>query len=598
MPIWKNKLPTDGYDSAQIVLIVTKRLVHLLEPQHQLVEQLTQKIFRDRPIHTAPIVADVLTLIVDQVSTPDFSLTAELLHMSRASLRGKPFESVFPTITKGCVAYEGVAYHASYESLFNSAKLNLQPAEHAPFSKLDVSFSSQGSPLLNLSFVDTRNKRTRKAGCHTQLSLPIANTIFETGQRSMASFSRLKLAHGSIEMLENKLLDTATLDVGLIWPELTRIDRMNRQVQRGGQEAAADGTGVTMPLRSLVEPRVIGAGMGNVITKLRTHQSAEDFPASQELEVAVDRYVALNKLDAQNITVWALVIPQKVARRDKSLLTLAKRDFVAKNWSEDRIHRLVQCLWQGAKLRRVLSGGGGWGQKAGLLSLDPEDGYDRKPSSSLQTPSILANLEGESSLDLENIVKRGDYIAFFAFSETGSKGSSTSTVGMVELESPYSYTFGVVPSTIDTPPSHVQKPLPGLASQQQFFPGHFGALSEEGMSLRRPKQRIQTKLDVPNTRFSLSTVPGPPLTSLPTKYGYLRTETETALNGSKVVVRKHVGAEGGVRQVAPVTPIAQPVRSDNANVQKFPKGNILRKLLKYSGQMRPHSTKATGRSST
>ena len=105
--------------------------------------------------------------------------------------------------------------------------------------------------------------------------------------------------------------------------------------------------------------------------------------------------------------VWAFITPKDVRA---SFTTISRRAFS-----------------KGCQLRKVLSGGGGWGVKQGLLSLDPDADYEYLLTEPQATKSTgledlyLANHrmtdiqddENQSKKMFEDIIKPGDTITFF-----------------------------------------------------------------------------------------------------------------------------------------------------------------------------------------
>lgn len=189
-----------------------------------------------------------------------------------------------------------------------------------------------------------------------------------------------------------------------------------------------------------------------------------------------------------------------------------------------------------------MSGGGGWGAKQGLLSLDPQLTYEDITSARFDfTPK---SIKEEQDSTLGNLARRGDHIQFFTINPNKLKepelptrdrpgvlyrASHTrydSTVDKLITQEPAKTelnlqeatdlswskgtTFGVVPSTID------KLPLDDIADAStasgeytpflHFQKGEFGAVSESGIYLHsshkkgidaKTHQLINTKIDMP-----------------------------------------------------------------------------------------------------
>ncbi|KAI5303846.1 hypothetical protein KEM56_007131, partial [Ascosphaera pollenicola] len=106
-----------------------------------------------------------------------------------------------------------------------------------------------------------------------------------------------------------------------------------------------------LALMPVTAPRTVAGCVGNILSKLhRTGSETIAEPASLELERIFPEYLEQHGLKSANVGVWALVRPREM---ETSL-------------------DMDTSLESGARLFRVMSGGGGWGNKQGLLSLDPE----------------------------------------------------------------------------------------------------------------------------------------------------------------------------------------------------------------------------------
>ena len=173
-----------------------------------------------------------------------------------------------------------------------------------------------------------------------------------------------------------------------------------------------------------------------------------------------------------------------------------------------------------------MSGGGGWGAKNGLLSLDPQNSYIEAGEALFDFSN--GSLEEQQVSALGNIAKPGAYIQFFA--------ADSSRIGHAErLPEPAkkhlnvvdtfqnSLVIGTVPSTIDNVPrnqiNHGQETSGVRKSFIKAQLGHFGCVSESGVFLNlaevehnRYEDRIDhirrensTKIDLPYSYFYRST---------------------------------------------------------------------------------------------
>lgn len=248
--------------------------------------------------------------------------------------------------------------------------------------------------------------------------------------------------------------------------------------------------------------------MGNIlrqVAKSTDPTSVDPMPASSELEKELPRYIEENNILDQRVSVWALV---------------EKPDLVIAENGSDSQDRVAQSLRQGGKLHRVVSGGGGWGKKQGLLSLDPEvsfpgtarrhelvgldELFDPNPNAPLEMPSFLSKeTHGDDLSLLSQVATAGDFIQFFVGVEPASQYNDNIP------DSPdggsVTYQFGVV-SDSDGVDAHDRS-----ENRQALFmlPNSFGALSEKAIAYSQPLTQTSTsstKLDIPGCRVTLNSV--------------------------------------------------------------------------------------------
>ncbi|KAF4626155.1 hypothetical protein G7Y89_g12006 [Cudoniella acicularis] len=215
----------------------------------------------------------------------------------------------------------------------------------------------------------------------TDLTLPLANTLFTNGRKSTLIISKWQLSRGSFKKVKSFEKKNQTINVF------------------NGMKSLEP----SIPVLPLTPPRTIASGLGNIVRTLQFGQ--EDIgPASRELEECVDEYLKLSKDANQSspkFSVWALIIPDHIMRPLEELQGF-RIDLTPKQISSYRQGKQYVGFWisKGAIFARVVSGGGGWGLKQGLLSLDPETSYsnidDILPDSSMsfqeQQSSALGNI--------------------------------------------------------------------------------------------------------------------------------------------------------------------------------------------------------------
>ncbi|KAI4127377.1 MAG: hypothetical protein LQ347_004629, partial [Umbilicaria vellea] len=140
--------------------------------------------------------------------------------------------------------------------------------------------------------------------------------------------------------------------------------------------------------------------MGNIIRRIQIGDTPEDIaPASKELEKSVSTYLQRVSPVKDRVAVWTLVTPREIWV-DQPQSTRGKV--------------LFSQIEKGARLHKVLSGGGGWGgAKDGLLSLDPHSTYKQSEQASLLLIPDDGDLEAEKLAMLGDVVKPGDVVQFF-----------------------------------------------------------------------------------------------------------------------------------------------------------------------------------------
>lgn len=142
-----------------------------------------------------------------------------------------------------------------------------------------------------------------------------------------------------------------------------------------------------------------------------------------------------------------------------------------------------------------MSGGGGWGKKQGLLSLDPETKYSLSEEDDLDSfiRSFSSQHDGGAQ---EGVVAPGSFVQYFVSPPATAKpelpvgeGSSTSVA------------FGASESAIaDNPPS-TKSPSAGW----KLVPDHFGAVTSHGVFITSgAKKSMDSKLDAPDSWIGYS----------------------------------------------------------------------------------------------
>lgn len=440
-----------------------------------------------------------LVAVVDRLPAPSITEDSED-GVDRATVRVKP-----PPVAEN--GYEGIAYalaDANYLPSYTDSQEMADPLDGSP------------STITLHKFLKFEDEHKTQSSCINTIQIPLANTIFHTGYSATMFSHQWKKPKGTTDInLEKK---TQLKHLSIHWPD-TFWDR--RFVT------------LSIPLIPLTAPRCIEAGMGNIIRRV-LGSDQKSMTASQELEETVPQYFSSRGIPPHSMTVWALVIPQDIILPVANKMTdlLAKEVPNSENAETDspNLNSLFTALWrrnppgwndvvwsavtQGARLHRVLSGGGGWGKKAGLLSLDPDMSYNKLHQTSRDSAlETMGSSEGLSAL--HEVARPGEFIQFFV---SPSDGDATWNARTKDIKVPpastrrWSLEFGTISSSIDSmPESSSQEAVEPSNPRIAVFRKHFGALSEGGMSIARYCQSKKmgswdavmcSKVDVPYSRFS------------------------------------------------------------------------------------------------
>ena len=349
------------------------------------------------------------------------------------------------------------------------------------------------------------------------LRLPLSNTVFQTGMPSTMILSTWKnFGEGQGLILESK---RNVSHHGI------------RLIEQVGHRATIPPV-LNVPLIPLTMPRLVEGCMGNIIRGI-IGPEGKAMQASSELENVVPRFFRSRGQPAQATVAWALVIPGELrtviaARTDELLssLPMESEDTLSKQEdSWERLWRSNPPLWntlvskaitEGARLHRVLSGGGGWGKKAGLLSLDPVPANEAaEPSKHDDLPNTINDPEDFEST-LTPVVRDGDSIQFFISPKSDlekiAQETNTRRLASVIPKRHWGWELGTIPSTIDSVPGESWQHRPRPTKKIHVHHG-FGALTEGPMTLTRHSHVNSDKdvtvnvttIDVPFSRLSAPT---------------------------------------------------------------------------------------------
>ncbi|XPS78946.1 hypothetical protein M3J09_010942 [Ascochyta lentis] len=375
-----------------------------------------------------------------------------------------------------------------------------------------------------------------------RIRVPLANTIFQTGASSTlinSTWERRSDGTG-FQRRSRTVRQAAAINLSAEDPKPPNLPPAYIH-----QEAPA----LSIPLVPLTSPRQVDGHMGNIIRGV-IGPDGNRITASTELEQLVPQYFKARGESAQATSAWALVIPKAKAtlsvkrtakwlRPDSAASAVSEAPDAAKDLprpeQEEETQESWQAFWQkdpphwstsiqklissGARLHKVLSGGGGWGKKAGLLSLDPVPFGAPAPQKETSNGDEADNFDSVSdfSTALKPVVQDGDFIQFFVSPKvTQTQHVSTfEHLKSLEKSAPkhvWSWEFGVVPSTVDSIPGGSWQHATAPSQEMIAFRGSFGALTEGGLTLMRglranPRTGLAhslgtTSIDVPFSRWS------------------------------------------------------------------------------------------------
>ncbi|KAF6840776.1 6-phosphogluconate dehydrogenase [Colletotrichum musicola] len=323
----------------------------------------------------------------------------------------------------------------------------------------------------------------------TACTLPLANTIFQNGLQSTLLASRWRRSGAESPL------------------ELTRIAMQQSQDLVFSVGSTASATTLEAPLVPITAPRKILAGLGNIISQIEV--DGKPTPASKELEIAVTQLFDRRTKEGHEfppgpVGVWAVVVPPATTQvRDIGLLQEWSNRIDEKSTAEDEWKQVLETrslvqefLGNGAMVYRILSGGGGWGKKQGLLSLDPETKYSPSEEDDLDSFIQSFSSQHDGSV-LGGVVAPGSYVQYFVSPPAGAKPA----VSVAERPST-SIAFGTSEAALGEAVDSTKGP-----SDWEFVPGHFGAVTSHGLFVAGKSSSgtfSETKLDVPDAWIGYS----------------------------------------------------------------------------------------------
>ena len=409
--------------------------------------------------------------------------------------------AVVDRIVDGEAGSEGLTFAWARNNMAASLEKKLPPMAA---NEMSPTAQKPGWLDFNFTILDQREVIGK-----TEVQLPLAKTIFTNGMVSTLVHRFYKPEsepNGLLQLNSETYLKRFSFDASMFTEQLS--PRLHA------------------PLVPLTPARQIRNIMGNII---RTVSSEPSFsgswnrsdgtqPASEELEQAVTAYFTALDIQPQPVAVWALIIPSPLpssqpADTETTYRLLGSQDDDLRSlWKSKNCATLVDSVLNhllpaGARLRKVLSGGGGWGKKAGLLSLDPDDRYSTRElrQDAGWEVDINEDPQEQQRQALGEAAKTGESVMFFLAPEGLAGYESVGRVQGEEDVGDVSAVFGSLPSSIDSVPTSSSASQSNAGAIVKYHPDFLGALSEEGLALTMTAKDgtvTKTKFDVPFSRVS------------------------------------------------------------------------------------------------
>ncbi|KAH7229263.1 hypothetical protein BKA60DRAFT_551122 [Fusarium oxysporum] len=310
------------------------------------------------------------------------------------------------------------------------------------------------------------------------ITIPLTNTTFQNHRTSTLIISRYDLSTGSPKLIEQT--------------DTKHLQKVNIPFQK--RLPSINDLGIWAPLVPLTQPRVVTESFGNIVRRVDIED--ESVPASNELEPAVNElHASKSDLVQSPMGIWAMITPPTFVQSGGSSpyvnpdpeATFADGQSITEltALTSDQLGILYR---QGGRLYQVLSGGGGWGAKKGLLSLDPEQTHF-VVSEEEEMQRFIQAMEGG------NFVPVSSKIQFFASTDS----SASEPVGKKQT----GVVFGTSSKVEDETDANPSQP------EARLLENHFGALSNVGIFVTssdasmfsKPGFNNDWKLNVPNSRI-------------------------------------------------------------------------------------------------
>ncbi|KAF2670146.1 hypothetical protein BT63DRAFT_424099 [Microthyrium microscopicum] len=337
--------------------------------------------------------------------------------------------------------------------------------------------SASSAATKNSQLISHVSVRLRSDSLLSSIKLPVTNTLFENGHISTQIVSDWTIGPDGSRCVSNRHVDNLSLDLSVL------------------PGASTVRPSIRIPRSNLSSLRRIEESLGNVIRTLSVPGGNTTIPASLEITQMISE--SSNRLGSGS-HIYAMVIPPELY---ESIISL--HDNSPKKGSSDSLDLhdyalaadvdLAPYLQNGMTIHRVVGGGGEWGHRASLLTLDPSDPFQTKPS--------LDNVEDLiASLQEKSIAPIGHYIQFYV-SQPSIVDTSVCTTTLSTDDC--SICFG----------QQTEASIPASGqSSKTIYPNIFGGLSTAGFALEArstlenhgmevPQASFLTYVDSPGSRF-------------------------------------------------------------------------------------------------
>jgi hypothetical protein len=442
-----------------MTLLLTPKLANLLHEDSKFISNVMKEIFYGLPRSYR---VDVLAAIVDEIAVPPKPGIAEVY--------------LGDSIT--CHGQEGLSIRVSE---LESTATNLW----SPGDRISQRHSEEDTATLSFSFVTHGNSDVETHPDITvsrTVQLPLANTLFQNGLPSTMLAQSWELMHDP--------------DSNLRWVCTKRMNLKHQElIIRNRIPASLPVMHIPRRAVNLGPPRIVAEAMGNII---RSFQAEADprrtMHASADLENSITQLPRLSTAPSpHDAEIWAQVTPRE-------------------SWSDHPSCRSSDGtgtsheVERGDRLHRVISGGGGWGNKHGLISLDPDVNFGESSPLSEQPSRNTQALDASHYEALRAVVRPGDVVQFRAFLQTSDRPAKPTNVSEhtaprarvpkarggspLILTYPNSLWLGSTLPEPDDARSDARKTAKASAPKYSYliYDGHFGALAEMGLGYKLTTQ--------------------------------------------------------------------------------------------------------------